>query len=471
LPVDVVAQQGFVQLQHIGIVRKHDVAGIVEGKALVHDRAAPAADRGACCQQQAAFAQVVGGRQAGGASANHHGRIMHGPGLRGSNWRHRLVLQVRSNRGEYAMRVLVPVSGKARRQRLDLRLNSIGGGVPGSRRHDALHLRAPVAGVRLGFGQQSFTGLDEFSRRVGNRHHMAVGFDHVADAGADRGLASGHVFERLGRADETRGVVERKRQQADIPSGHEARQVVIALLAQPVNVAAPGQRVLANLDHRADHDELPLGMRIGQGGNQVQVDALVDHAAVAQPGMRQAGLRPVVACIVWRERRKVCSIDAARKAVHVAVALALGAVQAGAAGQHQVSHLVERVFTLDQLARRMQERRQLVHAVVDDGARRQPAGQWQRHGRVEPDQVVVNAALVDEVGQVALQHRQMVVVKAGHGAGHMRPQHFHVGRGRQVLDVVGAVRNRFFHEDDLVMLCQAREQVLWPLIDEVPAQV
>ncbi|MBC7810758.1 MAG: hypothetical protein H7175_06415 [Burkholderiales bacterium] len=44
-------------------------------------------------------------------------------------------------------------------------------------------------------------------------------------------------------------------------------------------------------------------------------------------------------------------------------------------------------------------------------------GQRQRHRRVVPDQGVVDTALFDEVSELALQHRQVVVVKARYVAG------------------------------------------------------
>ena len=85
--------------------------------------------------------------------------------------------------------------------------------------------------------------------------------------------------------------------------------------------------------------------------------------------------------------------------------------------QHQIGLLVERVFTLDQLARRVQKGRQFIHAVINHRAWRQVAGQLQRHLRVAPDQVVVDTALLDEVSELALQHRQVVVMKARYLAG------------------------------------------------------
>ena len=157
--------------------------------------------------------------------------------------------------------------------------------------------------------------------------------------------------------------------------------------------------------------------------------------------------------------------------MNIAVPLAFGTKQAGAARQHQVGHLIKRIFTLDQLARRMHKGRQFVHAVVNHCAWLQLGSQRQRHRGVKPDQVVVNAALAQVVGQLALQHRQMVIMKSGDSAGDMGPQHFDVGSWRQVFQKIIAVGHRLFHKNDLVMLGQPAEQLLGPLVHKVPAQM
>ena len=97
--------------------------------------------------------------------------------------------------------------------------------------------------------------------------------------------------------------------------------------------------------HRADHGDLPLRMHVGHGRDQVQIHALIDHAAIAEPGMRQGGLRRMI--LAYRQR-KMRGIDAGGKAMHIGMAIALGAVQAGTASHQQIGLLVERVFTLDQ---------------------------------------------------------------------------------------------------------------------------
>ena len=63
----IVAEQHLVQLQHVRIVGKHDVAGMIEGEALVFDRAAPAADARVLVEQQRVLVEVIGRAQAGRA--------------------------------------------------------------------------------------------------------------------------------------------------------------------------------------------------------------------------------------------------------------------------------------------------------------------------------------------------------------------------------------------------------------------
>ena len=138
----------------------------------------------------------------------------------------------------------------------------------------------------------------------------------------------------------------------------------------------------------------------------------------------------------------------------------------------EVGALQQRGLALAHLARRVLERRQLVHAVVDDRARRQVAEQRQRHRRVEPDDVVVDPV----VGQIAadqrLQRRQLIVVEAAgvdrrvRRAAPRRPgtaSSLETGRAARV--------HRLLDDDDVEVAREAREQVLRPLEDEFPAQM
>ena len=235
-----------------------------------------------------------------------------------------------------------------------------------------------------------------------------------------------------------------------------------------MDVGVARQALRVDLDHRADHHDLPLRVAHGHGVDQLHVDALVDDAAVTQPRTRQLGLQRVVA----GDLGEVGGVDAARKAVHARVPVLLGPVQAGPAGEHQVRLLEQHVLALHQLARRVLEERQLVHAVVDDPARLQLGGQRHGHRRVEPDPVVGDLRRLHRFGDEALQHRDVVVVEAGGRRRHVRPPHLHPIGGREPLQpLLGLAHHRLFDEDHSPALGQTGQQVLRPLVDEVPAEV
>ena len=92
----------------------------------------------------------------------------------------------------------------------------------------------------------------------------------------------------------SRRLVQRERHQADVPAGDELRQQRVRLLAEPVEVGAPRQRRRVDLDDRADHDDLPRRVGIGQRGDEVEVEPLVDDAEEAQAAA--PGSRPAARC-------------------------------------------------------------------------------------------------------------------------------------------------------------------------------
>jgi hypothetical protein len=80
LPVLVLAQQHVIQLQDIRVIREHDMARMVEGEALVRNRAAPPADGRIAVEQQRVRSQMVGRGQAGRSGPN-DGRVHAGAAL------------------------------------------------------------------------------------------------------------------------------------------------------------------------------------------------------------------------------------------------------------------------------------------------------------------------------------------------------------------------------------------------------
>ena len=174
-----------------------------------------------------------------------------------------------------------------------------------------LHRQQPVALCTRRLFQRRVAGATNSLGVRGDAHDVAVRLDHVGDRRADDRLARRHVFERLGRADEAGRLVQRERQQADVPAGEAVRQRVVRLLAQVVDVGAPRQRGRVDLDDRADHDDLPVRIGVGQRGDQVEVEALVDHAEEAQARVAGSPCGSVRAGAMRRRRTPSCAKCAA----------------------------------------------------------------------------------------------------------------------------------------------------------------
>ena len=119
---------------------------------------------------------------------------------------------------------------------------------------------------------------------------FAVGSHDVGDRRRDDRHAGCEEFRRLRRADEPRRLVHCERHQAGVPAGKIARQLVVASPAEPVDVGSARKRRFVDLDHRADHHELPLRSERSKRADEVDVHALVDHAEEAEPRMGNGGL-------------------------------------------------------------------------------------------------------------------------------------------------------------------------------------
>ena len=135
---------------------------------------------------------------------------------------------------------------------------------------------------------------DELLRRGRNPHHVPEVGGHVQEGGfADHRALRRQVLQRSGGADEPGGCTERKGEEADIPPGHEVRQLFVGLHPHPVDVPAEGEASRIDPHHRAQHDDLPVGAIVRhrrQGGGSYQVQSLIDQPEVAQPGPGDGGL-------------------------------------------------------------------------------------------------------------------------------------------------------------------------------------
>jgi hypothetical protein len=223
------------------------------------------------------------------------------------------------------------------------------------------------------------------------------------------------------------------------------------------------------LHDRSDQHELPFGPPARDGVDQLDIDPLVDHPVVSQPRMRDPGL-------VGRLREtapgahEVGVVDAARKRMDARVRRTLRAIQALAAGEHDVGPLHQPLLTRADLGRGVVEERELVHAVVHGCDRAQPLDHGERHRGVHPEDVAVEPPFAKQtVQQVALR---------GLGGGRMRAVRQHRDGDRDpVLSLRHAqlsravVETMLLHEEDAMPASPPGHQVLRALIREVPAQV
>src|SRR6185312_7236900 len=89
-------------------------------------------------------------------------------------------------------------------------------------------------------------------------------------------------------------------------------------------------------------------------------------------------------------------IDAARESVDAGVPVALRLVEAVAAGEDEIGAPQELLLALEHDRRRATEGGELVHAVIDDGARLDMVGEGAAHRRVVPKDRPGDAVAGDE---------------------------------------------------------------------------
>jgi hypothetical protein len=88
-------------------------------------------------------------------------------------------------------------------------------------------------------------------------------------------------------------------------------------------------------------------------------------------------------------------VDAAWKGVNILVGRTLGLEQAVTAGQHDIGSPKQLALQLGQLRRCAGKSRQLIHALVDDGSRRESIRELQCHRCVVPQHELVDVMFVD----------------------------------------------------------------------------
>ena len=357
----------------------------------------------------------------------------------------------------------------ARHRTLDQPRHALEGGVPGVLGQELVDRAQPVRG-EAAEAQGTLDSGHEALGRVSDRDRVDVAVvpDHVGDRGRDHGQAGGQVLGRLGRADEARRFVARERHQGDVPAGEVARQVGVLARAQIVDVGPPWQVGGVDLHDRPHHDELPVRPAGGQGVQELEVHALVDDAAEAQPRVGDVGLVGGLRGAV-PGGGEVRHVDAAGEGMDRGVQAALGLVEAEPAGEDEVGALQEQLLALDQRRRREAERRQFVHAVVDHRRGVQMVRERPRHRRVVPQdrraQLAPGAELVQEPALGGLGRGRVQAVRE------VRRRHGDPVAGAQLEHGPAAVDDRLLDVGDGAVLGEAAHQVLRPLDHEVPAQV
>ena len=181
--------------------------------------------------------------------------------------------------------------------------------------------------------------------RRGDRDDVAERHRDVRDRGANDRQFCGHVLQHFGGADEARRFIQGKRQQTDIPAGEETRQGIVWLLTEIMNIGALRQTGRVDLYHRPHHHQLPVRPRVRHGGEQVDIEALIDDAEKSQPRVAGGILGGVAEGTIERFA-EMRGIDAAREAVCIRMPLPLRFVQTGSAREHQVGHSQQRGLAL-----------------------------------------------------------------------------------------------------------------------------
>ena len=217
-------------------------------------------------------------------------------------------------------------------------------------------------------------------------------------------------------------------------------------------------------------------MRGRDGGHEVAVEALVHDAEEAEARVRDARLVRRLGRAAARFRcAEMRRVHGRREQVGALVAVLLGAVQARAAGEDEVGAVEQLLLAAEKLGRRVVERRELVHAVVDHDAGVERAEQRQCERCVEPH--VARADLAREGVDERADRGDLRLREAGLVEPGVRPDDRHAGRGRLPLrDVVvrardGRVEHRLLDKVDGAVRGNPGEDVLRALVHEVPPEV
>ena len=207
------------------------------------------------------------------------------------------------------------------------------------------------------FGERGLHRVHELPGGVrdARESQLAVRAHDVADGRGDHGATRSQVFRRFRRTDEARGLVPGKWQERDVPPAEVIGQRFVRLRSEIVNVCGTRQRCRVDLDHRADHDEVPVGPQLRGAGDQIAIEPLVDHPVESES-------RPPDSLLIFGfleigppRAREVRHIDAARKGVDVRMQVPLGLVQAASSREDHIRGGQQRPFGAAQFGGRAGE--------------------------------------------------------------------------------------------------------------------
>ena len=321
-----------------------------------------------------------------------------------------------------------------------------------------------------GSGQQRiFAGFDKSLGGVCDGNDFSIQLHHVNDRRADDRQFGRHILECFGGADKARGFVQHERQQTHVPAGQKLWERFIGLLPQIMDVMAPRQCGRVDFHHWPHQNDLPSRVRVSQAIDKLKIYSLINHSIVAEPWTGDIFVRRVD-IVAIEGLLEVHEVNAAGKAMHVGMALPLCTIKARAAGKHQIGCLEQRILALEHLLRRVLESGQLVHAIVHNQRGVQFLQQRQCHRRIKPR--YMRLVVRHELPHQFYQMRQLLIMKTRGSDGRIGFQNRDVRRrSGSFEEAVMLVESRFLNEQNLVVFSHPGQQVLWPLIHEVPTEV
>src|SRR5690606_17193000 len=138
-----------------------------------------------------------------------------------------------------------------------------------------------------------------------------------------------------------------------------------------------------DLDDRTHEDDLPVRSRIRQHFDQIEIDALVDDAVIAEARTGQGSLvRRVRAALPGL--REMPRVDARWEWMHRWMTLPFGLVEAVSAGEDEIGEIEQFALERYEIGRRKPKIREFVHAVVDCACSLQMARVGEHHRRIIP---------------------------------------------------------------------------------------